>query len=229
MIDIHTHILPGIDDGARNVEESLLMLSAERAEGARRVALTPHFYADENILERFISQREDAFAALKARCEADHPELLLGAEVAYYSGISRSDALGHFTIGDSRALLLEMPEDVWSDYMIREVEEIARVRGINVIIAHAERCLDYQGKRIKNRLFEAGVLIQANASFFINPKTRRRALKLLASGEIHFVASDAHGIEYRPTRIGEALEIIKAKLGQRAIERLELISREIFG
>ena len=229
MIDIHTHILPGVDDGSRSVAESLIMLDAEMAQDIRKVALTPHFYADEMSLERFIRLREGAFASLSEKIGEGRPELLLGAEVAYYSGISRSDALGHFTIGDSRVLLIEMPQSVWSEYMIREIEEISRVRGVRVVIAHAERCLDYQGKRVKERLLDAGVLIQANASFFINPKTRRRALKLLAKEEIHFVASDAHGAEYRPTRIGEALEIIAAKLGDRAVGRLELISHEIFG
>ena len=229
MIDIHTHILPGIDDGSRNVDESLLMLATEREHGIDSVALTPHFYADVETLESFISQRESAFMSLKGAVSSDCPRLLVGAEVAYYSGISRSEALLQFAIGESRVLLIEMPEAVWSDYMVREIEEIARIRCFTVVIAHAERCIDYQVKKIKRRLLEAGVLIQTNASFFINPKTRRRALKLLGRGYIHFVASDAHGSEYRPPRIGEALEIIEKKLGRGAIERLDSISRKLFG
>lgn len=229
MIDIHTHILPGIDDGARDVAESLLMLDRERAQEIDTVALTPHFYADVETLESFIRQREAAYVSLKSAVGSECPRLLVGAEVAYYSGISRSDALDQFAIGESRVLLIEMPETVWSDYMVRELEEILRSRGFTVVIAHAERCIDFQVKKIKERLLDAGVLIQSNASFFINPKTRRRALKLLGRGNIHFVASDAHGSEYRPSRIGEALEIIEKKLGRGAIERLDSISRKLFG
>lgn len=229
MIDIHTHILPGVDDGSRDISESLVMLAAEMAQGVDRVALTPHFYAEEHALDSYLRDREAAYIALEGAAGSECPELLLGAEVAYYSGISKSDALKNFAIGESRVLLLEMPECVWSDYMIREVEEIALGRGFRAVIAHAERCLDYQSKKNKERLLDAGILIQANASFFINPKTRRQALKLLGRGEIHFVASDAHGADYRPSRIGEAMKIIEDKLGRAAIERLDSISARLFG
>jgi protein-tyrosine phosphatase len=229
MLDIHTQILPGIDDGARDLSESLLMLEREAAQGVDRVALTPHFYAEEHALSSYLNEREAAYIALRDAARAECPELLLGAEVAYYSGISKSDALNNFAIGESRVLLLEMPESVWSEYMIREVEEITLGRGFHTVIAHAERCLDYQSKKNRSRLYDAGILIQSNASFFINPKTRRQALKLLGRGEIHFVASDAHGSDYRPSRIGEAIGIIEDKLGRAAIERLDSISSRLFG
>lgn len=81
MIDLHTHILPGMDDGSRDVLESLAMLEASAAQGVGLVAATPHFYAEENSPERFLSRRAEAAQRLRAALRPGLPEIRLGAEV----------------------------------------------------------------------------------------------------------------------------------------------------
>ena len=102
MIDFHTHILPGVDDGSKNVEESLLMLDSMKNQGVKTVIATPHFYANDESVESFLSRRNEAFSSLK-KSLADGPEIILGAEVRYYDGISRLEDLKKLRIeGRSR-------------------------------------------------------------------------------------------------------------------------------
>ena len=82
MIDIHSHILPGIDDGSQSVEESHALLALLREQGVETVVATPHFYADRNDPENFLRRRKEALARLD-HGETEMPRILLGAEVAY--------------------------------------------------------------------------------------------------------------------------------------------------
>ena len=142
MIDIHSHILPGIDDGSKNLRMSLGLIDMLIDQGIDTVAATPHFYADRVSVEKFLSRRQRAYESLAEALEntPKAPKILLGAEVAYYSGISSLEGLDSLCIGDSSTLLLEMPLSAWSEYMISEVLNIS-CSGITVVIAHIERPL----------------------------------------------------------------------------------------
>ena len=109
MIDFHSHILPGIDDGSQSVEMSLEMLGALKAQGAGVVCATSHFYATERSPERYLYRRQEAFEKLKPQLPEDAPEILLGAEVLYFPGISRMEALPSLCLEGTNLLLLEMP------------------------------------------------------------------------------------------------------------------------
>lgn len=109
MIDFHSHILPGMDDGSQTVEESLTLLEMLRAQGVDTVAATPHFYARENSPEVFLRRRREAWERLNARLTPGGPQVLLGAEVRYYRGISRLEELHRLCLSGTHVLLLEMP------------------------------------------------------------------------------------------------------------------------
>ena len=91
IIDMHCHILPGVDDGARDVETSLAMLEASRAQGVQYMVATPHFYATRDRVDTFLDRRREAWETLKPRMGADFPGIVLGAEVAFFRGISRAE------------------------------------------------------------------------------------------------------------------------------------------
>ena len=103
-VDFHSHILPGVDDGSRSVEESLEMLRAEARQGIGTVVATPHFYANHDTPERFLRRRAAAWEMLQTAMaqEAGLPEVIPGAEVYYFSGISDSDQLHRLTTGQKR-------------------------------------------------------------------------------------------------------------------------------
>ena len=222
--DFHTHILPGIDDGSRSCAESLEMLRREVRQGITRVIATPHFYAHHDTPERFLRRRDAAWDHLKGAMaeEPELPEILMGAEVLYFPGMSESDALSELTIGGKRVILLEMPHAPWTDTMYREMEAIYLKRGITPIIAHIDRYIGpFRTHGIPKRLEKLPVLVQANAEFFLRPATRRMALRMLQAGQIHLLGSDCHNLTSRTPNLGDAVARIRKSLGEETIARLQ--------
>ena len=220
MIDWHSHILPGMDDGSRNVAESISMMEMQRAQGIGTVIATPHFYANDESVEAFLERRAAAFAELKEQLDGDMPNVLLGAEVRYYQGISRLAKLKNLRIENSKLLLLEMPMTGWTEYMVRELIELSGKSGIQIVLAHIERYLRLQERSVWERLRENGIQMQSNASFFTSFTTKRKAIALLGNGNIQFVGSDCHNMTSRSPQIGKAYEVIRKKLGDDYVNQM---------
>lgn len=221
MIDIHSHILPGMDDGSSSTAESVQMMRTLAQQGVQQVVATPHFYAFQDRLDTFLSRRESAEAAIRSVWEPGFPQMTLGAEVYYFNGISRTEELELLKLSGSELLLLEMPFSTWTEHMIAELLELQARRNVTVLLAHIERYLSLQKAAVWHRLLEQGVLMQCNASFFLNRRTKRKALRMLREGKIHFLGSDCHNMTTRPPRIGDAMEVIVAALGDAARQSLE--------
>ena len=223
IIDFHSHILPGIDDGSASAAESLAMLREMADQGIRYVMATPHFYARHDSPEEFLRQRAEAEAALR-QAMAEHPglpEVGVGAEVYFYPGISDSEILQRLTLAGTRYILVEMPHAPWSEAMYRELEGIYRKQGLIPLMAHVDRYISpFRTYGIPERLTELPVLVQANASFFNDRMTRGMAMKLLREEKIHVLGSDAHNLDSRSPRLGEAVDRIRKKLGQEAMEKI---------
>lgn len=212
--DWHSHILPNVDDGSRDVAESLRLLEMLAEQGVGKVIATPHFIADNESVSAFIKRRNDSYNRLKEVANKGMPEIVLGAEVAYYSGISRLSNLKELCIDRTGLLLLEMPFSVWKEYTLKEVVEIATAKNIVVILAHIERYLKFQPYKTLEQLMEIGVLMQVNASYFAELRTRRKAISLLKKGGIQFLGSDCHNLTSRAPKLGTAYEVIKNKFGE---------------
>ncbi len=228
MIDIHTHILPGIDDGSKNVEMSLEMLRMSGEQGVRLIAATPHFYAWENPPERFFRHRQKAWEQLQPHLTEDLPKIVLGAEVQYFEGITLAKQLDQFQIGGGSLLLVEMPfSQTWTGRMISDVIELNQRPGTQVLLAHIYRYMDYQKKETWRVLRENGILMQCNASFFLERKTKRKALKMLNKGMVDLLGSDCHNIEHRPPQCGAAATLIQDALGREPLERMEQLGQAL--
>lgn len=197
MIDFHTHILPGMDDGCKSVAESLWMLRQEQQQGVDTVVLTPHYYPWENSPEEFLARRSRAWEALKKQLPEDSPRLLLGAEVHYFEGMGSAPQLKMLRISGTDLLLLEMPFARWTQRMVEDLLECASTPNIQVVLAHAERYFSLQPKAIWPRLRGSGIWMQANVSFFSSWKTRYQAMRMLQRGEIQFLGSDCHRQHWR--------------------------------
>ena len=230
IIDFHSHVLPGIDDGSKNLEQSLEMLRRSAQQGVDQMIATPHFYAHHDDPERFLRRRAEAEKHLREAMAGQEglPELGIGAEVYYFNGIADSDALLELTINKKRYILLEMPMSSWTDRMYREIEGIWIKQGLMPIVAHLDRYVTpFHARDILERLEDLPVLIQVNASFFIDGNTRRLALKMLKKGKIHLLGSDCHDLSDRAPNLGEALAIIQKKLGQDHINRINYYEDEV--
>ena len=221
IVDFHSHILPDIDDGSKNLEESIAMLQMEQAQGIQSVVATPHFYPQNDQLASFIERRDQAVEILKNKMKElpELPELHVGAEVYYFQGISDCDELPLLTIDGGRYILIEMPHMLWTEEMYRQLEQIYVKRNMYPIIAHIDRYLSgSRGARMVERLSRMPVFIQANAEFFLQRRTGRTALRMLKNEKIHLIGSDCHNLTDRAPNMEAALKKIERRLGPDAID-----------
>ena len=229
MIDFHSHVLPGIDDGSRSTEESLALLRTLREQSVDTVFMTPHFDAMHDTPELFLRKRSEALDRLTGALPADEgfPRLRVGAEVMYFYGIERMEALPALCLEGTRLLLMEMPVAPWSELTVKELIHLSCRGDMILMLAHIERYFDLQKPIVWERLLDAGVLMQINASFLTRPQTRRRALRMLRRGEAHLLGSDCHNCKNRPPLLGEAQEILCRKLGEDFFAQLNAFSYDL--
>ena len=220
MKDLHTHILPGMDDGAQNVETSLQMLHREFEQGVDTVALTPHFYRDREHPEEFLRRRRNAYetltAAISALPEAERaalPRLLLGAEVAWVPNLTQVRGLEQMCYGDSRFLLVEPPFCTWGDDFFNQLYDLMNCIGLTPVIAHVDRYWGFQNRAQLETLFAMDVPVQLSTEALLHFATRTRALRLIRAGRVQMLITDAHDLSARAPNMAQALTILKKKLG----------------
>lgn len=222
LLDLHSHMLPGMDDGSESPEESLEMVRESVRQGVRHLAMTPHFYPRREAPERFLRRRERAIGKLAAALQAEKrvPEIFFGAEVEFFDGISRVDEMKEMCIGYSDILLVEMPFCRWSHRVVSELINIRDHLEVRPVLAHIERYLDYQDDEAIREILDQGIYMQANGSFFLRRSSARTAMKMLKNGHIHLLGSDSHNLDSRPPNLGLAAEKILAKCGEDALSYL---------
>lgn len=224
MIDLHSHVLPNVDDGSRSVQESLEMLRMEQAQGIGCVFATPHFYADRDTPDKFLQRRNEGETLLREAMEQEEtlPTLRIGAEVRYYSGMSHSEALHDLALDGGRYLLLEMPFSQWTPHMYSEVRNIYERQQLTPVIAHLERYISrLNAHKILEKLADTPALIQVNSEFFLNKFTRKMAFRMLQNQQIHLLGSDCHNTSSRKPNLGEAILLIRNNLGEDALQFVE--------
>lgn len=199
LVDVHAHILPGMDDGPKTVDEALAMLEAAYRQGVRGIWSTSHFYPQKEDPASFLSRRAEAAERLRTGWRQDlMPKIYLGAEVAYFFGLGRCKPIRDLTIGGSPFLLVEMPVDRWSDDVVDDLLMVKYVLGLHPIIAHVERSLLEQPRKVIRRLTEEGVYFQSNASFLGDIESNKWEIRMMIRSElIDLIGSDCHGINHR--------------------------------
>ncbi len=214
LVDFHSHMLPHMDDGSSSVEESIRMIDSSVRQGVSTIVLTPHFYASENSPSEFLERREHALEELQDAVSGIPVELIPGAEVTYFDGLSGLEQLSDLMITGTSLLLVEMPFWHWSGRMLDDLLSLNERTGCQVVLAHIERYLSFQPKSTLDMFLSNGFLIQANAEYFLDRHTKKEALRTLAEGKIHLLGTDAHHSETRRPNLGEACDIIDEKCGE---------------
>lgn len=223
MIDFHSHILPGLDDGSTSAEMSVEMLKMAAEQGVQTMVATPHFYANQNTPEQFLAKRQESFARLQEamKNESGLPRVLLGAEVTYFRGMSEAEALWDLRIADSNFILVEMPLPPWDKRAYEELGDLLNKQNLRPILAHIDRYLHpLHRRRMLEKLQEMPVLLQANASFFNRKRTRKNALRMLGEGRIHLLGTDCHNLDSRPPNLEAAGDLIEERLGIDALDHI---------
>ncbi len=226
MIDIHTHILPSIDDGAVDLETAVEMCRRAAQDGCTTLVATPH--QRHPLWWNDLSDLEDRLTLLREAIDGAI-ELALGAEVHAHAGllaeIDSLDVGTLRTLAGSRYLLLEFPHDGIGPEPEGILHELA-IAGFVPVLAHLELLpwLALDLDRVE-RLLELGALVQITGASLLGDFGRgpsETAWRLMQRDLVHFVASDCHDLERRPPGLGETRRLIESQWGaDRATSLLE--------
>lgn len=238
MIDFHTHILPGIDDGSDNTAMTAAMLDMERAQGIDHICATPHFYAHRRSVDEFLERRNRSFAhvwgklfgAGISRAEIS-PKITLGAEVYYFQGMGRAAQLPQLCFEGTNVLLLEMPFEQWSGQVYTDVYEIIRRQKLTVVLAHLERYFEIQKKKdVWDDILDLPLYIQLNAGDFLERgKKRKFCIRAIKEYDNVIIGSDAHNTADRKPNIEEAKAVIEKKGGPGTLGRMQINAEGLLG
>jgi protein-tyrosine phosphatase len=215
LIDLHCHILPGIDDGARELADSVGMARQGAADGIAAICATPHIRHDHDVR---IEELAGRVAVVNQRLnEEDVPLVVLqGGEVAETAveGLDKEE-LARVTLGAGHWVLLEPAPGPLGDSLERRVEHLAE-RGHRALIAHPERHLAGDMFERLARLVDRGALVQVTADHLLREPIARGILAMAEVGLVHVLASDSHSsIGGRPVALSPALDQL------RVVEKLE--------
>jgi len=207
LIDLHSHVLPGLDDGAATLAEALEMCAAVAADGVEILVATPHVRAADYPTTP--EQMETALAELQA---ADPPvQVLPGGELDLEELDRPGEELARFGLGGTTALLVETPYLGWPLDLAERMFRL-QVQGFRPVLAHPERNPDVQERpELLEPIVDGGTLVQVTAASVegrVGRRARGAARRLLELGLVHVFASDAHTPDVRAAGLTGAVNAI---------------------
>ena len=217
IVDCHSHLLPGIDDGSRSSSESAALINELNAVGVDCVVLTPHYYVYEQSVAGFIKSRELSYNKLTALPEARKMRFVLGAEVFIIDLLFNLESLEGLNIGNTRYLLAELPpEGRLTEQTMRNLEKLYCNYNMTPIIAHIDRYPYICDIGAAKELRDMGCLIQMNIQSLTRLRGRKKLLKLAENGLIDFFGNDLHRAPFSAENYKRALtKLQKALSGER--------------
>ncbi|WP_338778817.1 CpsB/CapC family capsule biosynthesis tyrosine phosphatase [Metabacillus sp. FJAT-52054] len=220
MIDIHCHILPGLDDGAQNLDDSIRMAKAAAAEGITKIVATPHHMNGTHInqkavivdhvnrLNKALDEQKIPLTIIPGQETRIHGELL--------QGIENGEIL---PIQDTRYMLIELP----SGHVPRYTETMLfdlQIKGFTPIIVHPERNAEIiENPDLLYNLVKKGSLTQVTAASLtghFGKKIRKFSLELVEAQLTHIIASDAHNTTTRGFQLLNGLDVLNKEFGSEA-------------
>lgn len=230
LYDMHSHILPNVDDGAKTVEESLTLINRLKRAGVTDICLTPHYYTHKESLVDFLNRRNLAFSELTAYA-TDDINLHLGAEVFVTKYLFSNDSdLKSVCYDGTSYMLTEFPySSTFEGESMVYINKLINNYGITPVLAHIERYPNLLKRQdILEELIDMGVIIQSNACSFSDFFSKLKLTKLLKKGCIHIFGSDAHSLTRNtPDAFNNLNEHIINKLSTSVISDINHKSAEI--
>ena len=217
-LDIHCHILPGVDDGSKNMDMSMAMLDHAYNEGIRAIILTPHYHG--GYVETDSSIIDETYRDLKAHLFKQHPDmkLFIGHEIYYYPSVHEWIEEGRVhTLADSNYVLLEFSTRVEKRELLEAVQNMCN-HGYYPVLAHVERydCLVREPSFV-GELIDNGAYIQINTRSVTGEdgmRIRHFIKRLLKEEWVHFLGTDAHSMGRRKPDIAECAQLVIKKYGE---------------
>ena len=218
LVDIHCHVLPGVDDGAPALKDALELLRMAHEDGITAMILTPHYRGHyRKKTPEILRQRFEELCA-EVRKELPQMELYLGSEAAWERDLGEKVAEGRvLTLHGSPYVLLEFEFGCMRSQMLDGVMDVVSC-GYTPIIAHAERYDVFRkDKTLVDEVLSMGALVQINADSVLGKRgfaLKRCCHRLLKQGKAHFVASDAHDTQDRPPLLRECFDYMSKRYGE---------------
>jgi protein-tyrosine phosphatase len=207
LIDLHSHVLPTLDDGVKTIDEALALCTAAAADGVEVLAATPHVRHDYPTTP---AQMEEALAALCAANPA--VQVISGGELDLAELDRPKDELARFGLGGTRWLLVETPYWGWPLDITERLFQL-RLQGFGVVLAHPERNADVQERpELLDPLVAGGTLVQLTAASVdgrLGQRPARCTRALIDRGLAHLIASDAHAPDVRAVGLGSAVASLR--------------------
>ena len=223
MIDIHSHLVSGVDDGSQSIEESLALLKQAEEDGITELITTPHFMKNgefrikaSELVKRFNELKQAYKGSIKLHLgnelyiHPDLPELLEQGEI--------------LTLAESDYILIEFPFNSYNE----EYDEILYELSLKyrIIIAHPERYHYVQeDSNFCLRWLKEGYLLQSNQNSLFKKETKRVLFSMIEHDFVSFIASDAHN-EYRPLILKEAYDLLEEEFGMKIAKQLTKENQE---
>ena len=219
--DFHSHCLPEMDDGARDVKMSCGMLKMAAEQGVEQVMATPHFYWGHDTVESFLRDRARSYAQLQPHLDG-LPKVRLGAEVLLREHISSID-LRPLCLEGTDILLVELPFMPPTGWLVEELENIAFNHKVTVMLAHLDRYMPwYSASKLEPLLELPDVIVQLNAESIADRRYFRMLRKWLPECPRLVLGSDMHNLTDRAPQMAEAVRLLqKKRLGREWLERIE--------
>lgn len=231
--DMHSHILPEFDDGARSMEESLSLLESLQNQNVDNVCFTPHFYTNEMSAEDFVKSRKEAFEKFLPH-KPQGMNIVLGAEVYVTKYLFTNDDLSELTYGRSNYILTEFAyNSSFSDETMNMIYTLINSHGLIPIIPHVERYAALMNNpNVICELKDLGVIIQSNVGNFVKKAPyfkKKKLINYINRNLIDILGTDAHSFTHNtPEDYTQAIAFITEKCGAYSVEKMMQNSEEIF-
>ena len=225
MIDLHAHILPGLDDGPKDIEESLAMCEKAAADGIRAIVATPH--TGNGVYENRRDRIMSSLSALREKVEKAGIPIVLFAGADVHANVAILDMIADgraMTVNDNGShVMIEMPDQVVPPRFEEWLFSL-RLKGIVPILTHPERNMVIGSDQdFLAWLVAMGVLVQVTAMSITGHFGRaieKISREMLGKGLVHVIATDAHSIEARPPVLSSARDVAALILGEEEARRL---------
>ena len=227
--DMHSHILPEMDDGSKSVEMSLEIIEKLRAQNVKNICFTPHYYTNEESMQSFLKRRKESMDKLLPELP-DDINVCIGAEVYVTDYLFNNNDLSEICYGNSKYILCEF--SFGSHFSERTMEWFYKLqsRGLKPVLTHIERYHHLMADEgLVQDLCDEDILIQTNVGAFKGFSQKRKLLKYIKRGYIDIVGTDCHSLERGiPDEYTPTMELIRDKCGQEYVEHIVNTSKEIF-
>lgn len=223
-VDIHTHIIPGVDDGSQGIGETMKMVEIAYREGIRIIVATPHYGAWNPDYDK--AKTVKYCRMVRERIKAVHSDMniYIGNEIYYNPGIVEDLKSGKaLTLGGTSYALVEFAVDEDYETICSGLRSFV-MEGYRPVIAHIERyyCLQKEIERVK-ALVDIGAYVQVNARSFLGGRFDKRTawcVRLLQNGLIHFIASDCHNSGGRKPIMETAVKKLRQVADRETVDRI---------